>query len=63
MVEPSSELSAGDWARYAGLGALASLVFLVVYGNRDGALVSLLALYVVVGTAAAVVLRLRRDRS
>jgi hypothetical protein len=63
MAEPSSELSAGDWARYAGLGALASLVFLVVYGNRDGALVSLLALYVVAGTAAAVVLRLRRDRS
>ena len=63
MAESGSELSAGDWARYAGLLALASLVFLVVYGNRDGALISLLALYVVAGTASAVVLRLRRDRT
>jgi len=63
MAEPGSQLSAGDWARYAGLVALASLVFLVVYGNRDGALISLLALYVVAGTAAAVGLRVRRDRS
>ena len=63
MAEPSPELSTGDWARYAGLAALASLVFLVVYGNRDGALVSLLAVYVVAGAAGAVLLRLRRDRS
>ncbi|MCW2616289.1 MAG: hypothetical protein JWN08_3283 [Frankiales bacterium] len=57
------ELSAGDWARYAGLVALASLLFLVVYGDRDGALVSLLAVYVVAGTAGAVVVRARGDQS
>ena len=58
-----SELTTGDWARYAGLLVLASLVFLVVYGNRDGALVSLLAVYLVAGTAGAVWLRVRRERS
>ncbi len=58
-----SELTTGDWIRYAGLVVLASLVFLVVYGNRDGALVSLLAVYVVAGTAGAVWLRWRRERS
>ncbi|MBC7373902.1 MAG: hypothetical protein H7323_07925 [Frankiales bacterium] len=58
-----SELTTGDWARYAGLVALASLVFLVVLGNRDGALVSLLAVYLATGTAGAVWLRLRRERS
>jgi len=52
---PWDGLSAGDWARYAGLLAMGSLVFLVVYGDRDGAFLSLLALYALMAAAAGVV--------
>ena len=58
-----SDLTAGDRARYAGLLVLGSMVFLVVYGNRSGALVSLLATYLVLATAGVLVMRARPDRS
>ena len=56
-------LTPGDGFRDAGLVALASLLFLVVYGNREGAFVSLLAAYLVAVSAVALVVRIRLDRA
>ncbi|MGI8535712.1 MAG: hypothetical protein ACR2K2_04275 [Mycobacteriales bacterium] len=57
------QLTPGDWARYAGLLALGTLVFLVVYGNRDGSFVSLLALYLVLASSGLLVFSHRGRRS
>lgn len=58
-----NELTGVDWARYAGLLAMASLVFLVIYDDRQRALPALLAFYAVLAGAAFLVLRVRRGRS
>jgi hypothetical protein len=60
---PWDGLSAGDWARYAGLLAMGSLVFLLVYGDRDGAFVSLLACYLLMAAAAGILVLRRTGRS
>ena len=56
-------LTPGDWFRCAGLVALASLLFLAVYGNREGAFVDQLAASLVAASAVALVVRIRRDRA
>ena len=53
-------LSGGDQARYAGLLAMGSLVFLVVYGNREGGLLALFTCYLVGAGVLALALRHRR---
>ncbi len=52
MSAPSDreQLTPGDWARYAGLLGLGTLVFLVVYGNREAPFLSLLASYLVLAS-------------
>ena len=57
------KLTTGDWARYGGLLALATLVLLVMVGQREGGLITLLAVYLVLGAAALVFVQLRRRRS
>ena len=58
----SGGLTPGDWARYAGLFGLGTLVFLVIYGTRDGALVSLLAIYLGLAAVGLLVVGYRRRR-
>ncbi|MCW2713030.1 MAG: hypothetical protein JWN88_77 [Frankiales bacterium] len=58
-----SEMTGADWARCAGLLAMASLVFLVIYGDRGRALLALLAFYAVLASVAFAVVRLRRSRT
>lgn len=58
-----NELTGADWARYAGLLAMASLVFLVIYDDRPRALLALLLFYGVLAGAAFLVLRVRGGRS
>ncbi len=58
-----SELTGADWARYAGLLAMASLVFLVIYDDRGSALLALLVFYAVLAGVAFLVVRLRRSRT
>lgn len=62
MTAPSDreQLTPGDWTRYAGLLGLGTLVFLVVYGNREAPFVTLLAGYLVLGSSGLLVLS-RRD--
>ena len=55
--------STGDWYRYGWLVALASLVFLVVFGFREGVFLSLLAVYALGAAVALLVVTLRRRRS
>lgn len=65
MSAPSEEdsLTAGDWARYAGLLGLGTLVFLVVYGERTGPFVTLLAFYLALAASGLLVFSLRSGRS
>jgi hypothetical protein len=53
----------GDWFRYAWLFVLGSLVFLGVFGFQEGVLLTLLAVYLVLGVAALLLVQLRRRRS
>ncbi len=55
--------TARDWARYGGLFALATLVLLVIVGQREGAAVTLLAVYLLLGCVALLVVQLRRSGS
>ncbi len=57
------QLTPGDWARYAGLLALGSLLYLVVSDGRAGSFVSLLAIYLVLASLVLLVVNYRRDRS
>ena len=57
------KLTPGDWARYGGLLALATLVLLVMVGQRDGGFITLVAVYLVVGAGALLFVQLRRRRS
>ncbi len=63
-MTPAGEqrLTPGDWARYAGLLALGSLLFLVINGNRAGSFVSLLAIYLVLAWVMLLVVTYRRGR-
>ena len=56
------QLTPGDWARYAGLLALGSLLFLVVSDGREGSFVSLLAIYLVFACLVLHVVSHRRGR-
>ena len=62
-MSDQEKLTAGDWARYGGLLALATLVLLVMVGSREGGFVTLVAVYLVLGAAALVFFQLRRRRS
>ena len=62
-AEDGEGLSATDWARYAGLLGLATLLFLAVFGSREGVLVSLVAVYLVLAALGLLVVQLRMDRS
>ncbi len=62
-MDGDEKLTAGDWARYGGLFALATLVLLVMVGSREGGVVTLFVVYLVLGCAALVLVRLRRRRS
>ena len=53
----------GDTWRYVWLGVLASLVLLVLLSRVDGALVILLAVYLVAACLAALVHLVREERS
>jgi Na+/H+ antiporter NhaC len=55
--------SRGDWFRYAWLIALASLVFLVLFGFREGVFLTLLAVYVLGAVIALLVVNWRRRHS
>ncbi len=57
------QLTPGDWARYAGLLGLGSLVFLIVYGERAGPFVTLLALYLALAASSLLVVTYRSGRS
>ena len=59
----ADKLTGGDWARYGGLFALATLVLLVILGPREGGFVTLVAVYLLVGAAALLLVQLRRRRS
>ena len=61
--EDGDGLTATDWARYAGLLGLATLLFLAVFGSREGVLVSLVAAYLVLAALGLLVVQLRMDRS
>ena len=56
-------LTPGDWARYAGLFGLATLVLLVIVGQRTGGIAVLLAVYLLLATVALIVFQVRRSRS
>ncbi len=62
-LDDQDKLTPGDWARYGGLSALATLVLLVMVGSREGGFVTLVAVYLVLGCAALLVVQLRRRRS
>ena len=57
------KLTPADWARYGGLLALATLLLLVMVGAREGGIVTLVAVYLVLGCAALVLAQVRRRRS
>jgi hypothetical protein len=62
-VSEQDRLTVGDWARYGGLFALATLVLLVMVGAREGGFAILVAVYLVLGAAALLFVQLRRRRS
>ena len=62
-AEDGEGLTTTDWARYAGLLGLATLLFLAVFGSRQGAFVSLIAVYLVLAAVGLIVVQLRMDRS
>jgi uncharacterized membrane protein YhaH (DUF805 family) len=62
-VSDDETLTARDWARYGGLFALATLVLLVILGQREGAAVTLLAVYLLLACVALLVVQVRRSRS
>ncbi len=62
-MDDQEKLTPGDRARYGGLFALATLVLLVMVGSREGALVTLVAVYLVLGCAAVVLVQLCARRS
>jgi hypothetical protein len=62
-VSDDDTVSARDWGRYGGLFALATLVLLVILGQREGGAVTLLAVYLLLGCVALLVVQVRRSRS
>ena len=56
-------LTLGDYARYAGLFALASLVILIGLGDTDHAYLILFAVWVLTAIVAGLVYLARRSRS
>ena len=58
-----TELTGAEWAGYAGLLAMASLGFLVIYDDRQRALLALPQFYGVHGAAGFLLLRVLRGRS
>ena len=61
--EPREGLTSGDWARYAGLLGLATLVLLVIVGQVDGGVPVLIAVYLLLACAALIAVQVRRRRS
>jgi hypothetical protein len=57
------QLTPGDWARCAGLLGLGSLVFLIVYGERSGPFVTLLARYLAIAASGLSAVTSRSGRS
>ncbi len=62
-AEEGEGLTTTDWARYAGLLGLATLLFLAIFGSREGAFVSLIAIYLVLAAVGLLVAQIRMDRS
>lgn len=63
MSADGNGLTAGDWARYAGLLALGTLLYLVIFGAGEGSFVSLVAAYLVLASLGLLVAQHRMDRS
>ena len=56
-------LSTSDWLRYGFLVLLASLLWLVVFGSREGGVASLLAVYLLAAAGTLLWVRFRKERT
>jgi hypothetical protein len=64
MSAPESEgLTTADWLRYGFLLFLGSLLWLAMFGKREGGVASLFALYLIVAAGVLLAARTRGDRS
>ena len=61
--EPHEALTTADWLRYAGLLGLGSLVWLVLFGERKGGVLSLFAVYLLMAAVGLLLVRIRKERS
>ena len=55
-------LTTGDWLRYAFLLLLGSLLWLAMVGGREGGVLSLFAIYLLLAAGGLLVVRVRRSR-
>ena len=61
--DASDGLSTGDWLRYGFLLLLGSLLWLAVFGKREGGVASLFAVYLLIAAGGLLYVRSRRDRT
>lgn len=63
LPEEEAGLSTGDWLRYGFLLFLGSLLWLAIFGKREGGVASLLAVYLLVAAGALLLVRSRKGRT
>lgn len=56
-------LTTGDWLRYGFLLFLGSLLWLAIFGRREGGVASLLAVYLLLAAGALLLVRSRKGRT